>query len=531
MRRFLFIIPNAYNSRENKQERRKCIPYGVLSIVTYVEHHCANVQCDVLDLNLFDGWPLQRQVLMERLRTIRYDLVGISSMFSIVKEESRRLVREIYAAHAVSFIVLGGICPSNNPELFFDGLPELDAICCGEGEIPFRELAEAEDMETVFHTHPAWLTAEDMAGGKSGRAVYVTDLDDIPPIRYDKVPVKEYGSRIQDDHGGYRLALPIHTTRGCPYRCVFCCAGANHGRSVRAMSAQRVVDDIAAMKAQYGIDMISIDDDQFLFLNERAKQILTELIPLGLELEFASGLNVCHIDEEIAGLLKRAGANTVVIAIESGSQRVLNEVIHKPLKLNEVAQVAEWLHHNDIQVDAFMMVGLPEETEDDLELTRHFMRTAPVDWYIINVAQPYQGSKLYDQCLANGWLRQSRENGMLSWYIETEQGFADRMQKLRYQLKIEMNYLNNYNLRSGNYKKALSIFRKTADGHPNHAISQYCAAKACAGLGDLTTARYYFERYRTALQNKTVWKEYVQTYSLPTQIEVFLQEEQHGKLS
>ena len=92
-------------------------------------------------------------------------------------------------------------------------------------------------------------------------------------------------------------------------------------------------------------------------------------------------------------------------------------------------------------------------------------------------------------------------------------------------------YSGGYISWSGNYKKALSIFRKTADGHPNHAISQYCAAKACAGLGDLTTARYYFERYRTALQNKTVWKEYVQTYSLPTQIEVFLQEEQHGKLS
>ena len=531
MKHFLFVIPNAYNCRANKQEQRKCIPYGVLSIVTYVEHHCPGVRCDVLDLNLYNGWSRQLQALMDRLNSRAYDLVGISSMFSTVKYQTAQIAAELRKVPSVGYIVVGGIAASNSPETFFSEMPEIDAICCGEGEIPFLDLAKAVDFETVFRSHPAWLTREALASGKVGQPVYVANLDDIPRINYDKVPVTAYGSRIRDASGNYRQSLPIHTTRGCPYRCVFCCAGANHGHRVRAMSAQRVIADITALKIRYGIDKISIDDDQFLCLKDRAKQILHGLIPLQLELEFASGLNVSFIDDETAYLLGKAGAKTVVIAIESGSQRVLDEIIGKPLKLNDVPQCVDLLHQNGIRVDAFMIVGLPGETPEDLEQTKQFMRTANIDWYIINVAQPFPGSRLHEQCRQNGWLVHTDDNGNDQWSIEPHPGFAHQMQQLRYLLKIEMNYLNNYNLRKHDFQQALQIFKSTADVYPYHAISQYCVAVAYRELGDLTSAKLYFEQFLSALEHRPTWNTYVKDFALHTQLDAFLQEEYHGNVS
>ena len=531
MKHFLFVIPNAYNSRTHKQEQRKCIPYGVLSIATYVEHYCPAVQCDVLDLNLYDGWPQQRQVLLERLNTTAYDLVGISSMFSTVKAQTAQIAAEVRKNASVGYITVGGIAASNSPEMFFSEMPEIDAICCGEGEIPFLDLAMAESFEAVFRTHRGWLTKEALAAGKTPEPVYVADLDDIPVVNYDKVPVEAYGSRIRDDGGSYRQSLPIHTTRGCPYSCVFCCAGANHGRRVRAMSAQRVIEDITYLKEHYGIEKISIDDDQFLCLKDRAKQVLRGLVPLNLELEFASGLNVKFIDEEIASALRQAGAKTVVIAVESGSQRVLDEIIHKPLELCDVAQCVDWLHRYGIRVDAFIIVGLPGETPEDLEKTKQFMRTANIDWYIINVAQPYPGSQLYEQCSRNGWLLRSDENGNDRWSIEPEPGFAQRMQQLRYSLKVEMNYLNNYSLRNRDFGQALQIFKNTADVYPNHAISQYCVAMAYRGMENFAASKTYFERFLSALERRPAWNEYVKDFALHTHWNAFLQEAQNGNVS
>ena len=523
---YLFIVPNYCSSPEDRSKQRKCIPYGVLSIITYIESKCDYLHCDVIDLNLCNTVGEEWELLEKQVRKKKYDLAAVSVMFGNVETSVAALSGWIRSHTDISRIVTGGIYASNMPGNIMKAAPYIDAVCYGEGEIPFLELTENFDDKDFFSRHPSWITKEDLLNRKKPAALPVTDLDDIPLIRYEKVDIKKYGSRITGEDGRYEISLPIHTTRGCPYNCVFCCASANHGKKIRYMSSARVIQDLFELKQKFGIKKISIDDDQFLFLEKRADEILKELSGLHLKIEFASGLNVRHINEKNAELLKMAGADTVVIAVESGSPYVLEHLMQKPLGLDEVGRCVDLLHRNHIQVDAFFMIGMPGETKEDREFTRSFMKAGKFDWCIINVVQPYKGSRLYEICKKKNILKTVERGGVQYEIIEPEEGFHKEMMDLRYDMKIDVNYINNWNLKAGNYETAAELFRKQADRYKLHAISQYCTAVAYAGAGRMELSEKYFARYKEALEEKPMWLKYVKRYGLSTDMQKWLMEQE-----
>lgn len=523
---YLFIVPNYCSSPEDRTKQRKCIPYGVLSIITYIEANCDYLHCDVIDLNLCNTSKEEWELLEKQVKKKKYDLVAISVMFGNLETSVDVLSKWIRRNTDISRIVAGGIYASNMPANIFEAAPSIEAVCYGEGEIPFFDLTENFDDKDFFSRHPSWITKEDLLNGEKPTALPVTNLDDIPLIRYEKVDIKKYGSRIIGEDGRYEISLPIHTTRGCPYNCVFCCASANHGKKVRYMSSARVLQDLSEIKRKFDIKNISIDDDQFLFLKKRAYEILKELPKLQLKIEFASGLNVRHLDEKTAKLLKAAGVDTVVIAVESGSPYVLKHLMQKPLRLDEVCRCVELLHRNQLQVYAFFMIGMPGETQEDRKLTRLLMKTGKFDWCIINVVQPYRGSRLYDICKEKNILKIVESGGVQHEIIEPEEGFHKKMLELRYDMKIDVNYVNNWNLKSGNYEIAAELFRKQADRYKFHAISQYCTAVAYAGTGRMKLAEKYFVRYKKALEERPMWLKYVKEYGLSTDVKKWMIEQE-----
>ena len=109
------------------------------------------------------------------------------------------------------------------------------------------------------------------------------------------------------------------------------------------MSAERVVSDIKRAKERYGMTRVVINDDQALIDKKRVNRILAAIADLKLVLEFPSGLNVQFIDEELALRLKQAGLDVANLAIESGSEYVLENIIDKPLKIEAVQPAVETL--------------------------------------------------------------------------------------------------------------------------------------------------------------------------------------------
>jgi radical SAM superfamily enzyme YgiQ (UPF0313 family) len=502
--KILLIIPSYYHAKINQFTQNNVAPFGCLSLVSYIEFYFPHIKCKIVDLNLYSHDEHQT-ILINTLKDFVPQIVCLSLMYNACLYNIDVLSAEIKKHNQNIYLLAGGILPTNLPEDIFNKTNLIDGICHGEGEVPLRDFIESKDRYGLLKEHPSWITPDAHKSGKKGKATYVENLDDIPPIRYCHININAYSSRINDPKG--KLTLPIHSTRGCPYNCIFCTSAANHGRKLRYMSANRFLSDVRQMINEYGIKKISIDDDQFLFNRERSVEILRGLQKLNIEVELANGLSVRHIDEEIAELLKAAGVKIAVLAVESGSQNVLKNIIDKPLNVDEVEKSVVYLRGVGLLVHSFFMIGLPNETDYDRELTRQLMLNVGFDWCNIAIATPYKGSRLYDLCKKNDYLlTDDFDLDIYSCKIKAPGVEPEQINRDAYLLNLDVNFVNNYNFKTGRYDIAKQYFERIANRYKEHAFAHYFLARVMEKMGG--GAQNHYKIFSEILSKDKSWSDY-----------------------
>ena len=208
--------------------------------------------------------------------------------------------------------------------------------------------------------------------------------------------------------------MAIHTSRGCPFLCVFCSNPSLHGRKVRTMSIERVVSDVRRMKEEFGMTVLLLEDDHFFNDKDRAKQILRELAALDIRVEFPNGVAVYAIDDEVAELFSKAGVSAVALAVESGSDHVLNNIIRKPLKKRLIRPAVEALRKFNVRSHVFIVIGLPGEQDEHRDETLQMLLDSGFDWVHVYLAMPIFGSRLYDICVENGYIENTQSQDFVA---------------------------------------------------------------------------------------------------------------------
>ncbi len=102
--------------------------------------------------------------------------------------------------------------------------------------------------------------------------------------------------------------------------------------------------------------------------------------------------------------MKQSGCYQLTFGIESGNERVLHDVIKKPLDLDIVQPVVRMAKRHGILVHLFFMLGLPSETKEEMMETIHFARKANPDSASFSVATPLPGSAMYNYAVRNNLL-------------------------------------------------------------------------------------------------------------------------------
>ncbi|MCP3178425.1 B12-binding domain-containing radical SAM protein [Desulfuromonas sp. KJ2020] len=523
----LFVIPT-YIDQTLEQDFKSpiTVPYGILSLASYVKERCPSIEIRIIDFNT-RNIPVaeQESVLRETLQEFDPDLVGIALMFSFFNESLYRLAALVKQIDPHRLVVAGGIAASNlHAQLLAHDA--IDAVCIGEGEIPFLDLVLSEDRRKTLQDHPSWATLENVRNGEVFRPTFVQDLDEIPPIDYGLIDLGLYGERlIGKNQGKGSRYLVIHTTRGCPFDCIFCCAAANHGKKIRSMSPERVISDTREMVERYQLERLGIEDDQFVFNAKRAKAILKGLAEFHLKVEIPNGLSVRFIDDEMARLMRDAGVEGASLAIESGSSRVLKDIIRKPLNLSEVKPAVDALRKYDISTLGLFVIGIPGETDEDRQASIDFIRDLELDWAAIHIATPFPGSRLYDLCLENGYINVedlSQKVGIYKGLIRTEDLDPEEMTEFAYLMNLEVNFVQNNNLRTGRYAKAAIRLKNVVDKYPDQAFAHYYLARAYEHLPhvDPKLIQFHRERFYCIIAEDKKWMEYALRFNLVPATEI-----------
>jgi len=534
-RKILFIIPPYFNIEEYvsqshvSQKPVFTIPYGILSLAAYVKSRAGmETDFEIIDLNLEAARLLNRggdmdralrEIIQERMTRFDPDIVGISALFNTCFHHLAFISEEVKRAKENVLLIVGGGLATNLYREIFSEFKLIDACCYGEGEIPLCELLRADNAVDYLNASPAWLTRQSLGALQKPQHVLIEDLDAIPPFDYNLINLDDYQGRTPGKGllPGVDREITMHTSRGCPFNCIFCANASVHGKKVRYMSVEKVMAEVDRMISQYHLKTLLIEDDHFLGDRRRAKEILRRISRLNLKIDFPNGMAVYAIDDEIGGLLKDAGVQLITLAVESGSDYVLKEIIQKPHRVDMIRPAVEILRKNGISVDAFMIVGLPGELETHRETTMKMVADVGFDWVKFSLAVPVAGSRLYDLCKKNGYLvcNDYSRHVITKANIRTPDIDPDYMEDKVYLMNLEANFVHNYNLRTGNFQKASVHFKNIADKYPGHAFAHFFLARAYEGLQrEKDLIDYHYDRFQNIVNSDAAWNRYANYFTL-----------------
>jgi radical SAM superfamily enzyme YgiQ (UPF0313 family) len=94
------------------------------------------------------------------------------------------------------------------------------------------------------------------------------------------------------------------------------------------------------------------------------------------------------LDDEMLDLMKESGCQYLGVAIESGNKRVLKEIVHKPVDLEEAKKTVRKIKERGIDVAANFIIGFPGETWEEIRDTLRFAEELNPDYVRIFIATP-----------------------------------------------------------------------------------------------------------------------------------------------
>jgi anaerobic magnesium-protoporphyrin IX monomethyl ester cyclase len=546
MEKILFVIPPnisfenfiqpAFNERKVAKSTGEYgslvsdMPLGLLSLSAYLQNNI-QTRIKLLDfnvvLNKLEGFTygsfgeLYRQYLgSAEWQEYSPQIIGISTLFSASYcnlLELGKAAREIFPR---ALLIAGGGVPTNMHKEIFRDSSAFDALCYGEGEKPLLGLLQAGNKEIFLRESPAWITKEKSQNGESFCNDFIQNLDQIPFFPFEILDARDYTANpllslfplAQDG----KISMPVLTSRGCPHRCCFCDSHTVHGRKMRYYSLTRIKEDLKRLKEEYEAGVIVFFDDHFMAEKQRVYAIIAVMKELGLSAFFPSSLALYALDREMLEALKGIGVENLVLSAESGSNRVLKEIMHKPLDLATVKRVVDDCRELGIASDIAILIGLPGETKQDIEDTRAFLKTLNANWFRISMATPLAGSEMFETCvkknyLKGDYLRADFKRGV----IETEDFSAAYIQEKAYYLNLELNFVENKDFKLGNYATALKGFQNTIRVKNDHAFAYYFAAQCCRRLGQEDDYQGYKIKYRESVAGSRFWEDYVKEFNLP----------------
>jgi anaerobic magnesium-protoporphyrin IX monomethyl ester cyclase len=312
------------------------------------------------------------------------------------------LNRKLKAELPGVFAAFGGPHPTFFPEMVNE--EGVDGICRGEGEEALVDLVETLDGDES----DAVSRVQNWSFRRNGDVItnpvrhYTRDLDSLPfPDRalvYERDPIT---ARSKIKH--------FLTGRGCPYNCTYCFNHAlseiyrGKGKRFRQRSVDHVIEEIQWVRDHYPLEFVVFVDDTFVLSEEWLAEFAAKY-PGQVGLPFFCNTRANLVTVEQVSLLKEAGCHCASMGVESGDDRIRNELLKRRMSTEQILQAARLFHEGGLQFTTTNMIGLPTSTlEDDFETLALNIQARPAYAHVF-IFQPYPRTELGEFTREHGWM-------------------------------------------------------------------------------------------------------------------------------
>ncbi|MSN25202.1 MAG: radical SAM protein [Geobacter sp.] len=382
------------NSRWHNKRPWLSIPYAALILSALLKDTFTFQIVDANARNLTEA-ECQREI-----NDFDPDIVMVSALSVEYHRQFHTVMSLVKAVNPSIITVIGGVYPTTLPEEVLKDT-NVDFIFIGHAEERIVSFLQAvlSPAKTDLERIPA--IGYRLADGTlhiTPVASYISSVAEMVRPDYSLLDIEPYLVRNTSDYqvSSQVRSASLLTTYGCPFDCVFCATRTISGKGVAFRPVNDVLDEIDYLVHNHAIEDIVFLDDYLLADKQRITSLLQGLIDRNYNLTWkAANVSAWHLKEDLLDLMKQSGCTQITISVESGSQRVLRDIIRKPLNLEIVPPVVQMCRTRGIDIAANFVIGFPGETWDDLRMTFKFAETCDFDLVHFHIATPLPATDLY----------------------------------------------------------------------------------------------------------------------------------------
>ena len=369
----------------SSKKDRYMYPYSIIYLYNYLAKK--GIQSKVFDMYL-----QKEEEILNYSKNKTKLLVGVTAQ-TYTSMIALNFIKKLKKQNPNAIVVVGGKHFWFTDKDVLNKYNEIDYVVRGEGEITFYDLVQAIQNKNNVDPIPG------ITYRKDGKIVRNPDRPQVRLLKqisldYDILPFQDYFSKgfyMNNFEREKIKSLPLFLGRGCSQKCAFCIY---NKFQYRTKKLDDVINDIQYLKKKFNTPYFTFSDPSFCERRSFAIKFCENLLSENINIKWSCEARV-DTPLELLQLMAKAGCISVDFALESGSKKVL-DVIRKKIDIAQVFTFAQLCHKLNIRSHFFVMVSLPEETEEDALQTINITRKLAKYCNSISVAatQIYPGTEL-----------------------------------------------------------------------------------------------------------------------------------------
>jgi anaerobic magnesium-protoporphyrin IX monomethyl ester cyclase len=244
-----------------------------------------------------------------------------------------------------------------------------DSAIVFDGEMPLLRLAEALDGDRDLTKVPNLIYREN-GNHRSGGQIQVTAYEE--PEKFADLPLPDFDGLPLDRYLSPELVLPLLTSRGCYHgKCAFCNVGYGGPTAFCQLSAERVVDQMAALQRKYNVRHIFFADEAITPRNLRGMSLLLAGADTPIYWGGCARFERT-ISGELLGSMYQGGCRMLLFGLEAAAEPVIRR-IGKGVEIEQVGRILRESSEAGIWNHVFFFFGFPGETIEEAQETVNFL--------------------------------------------------------------------------------------------------------------------------------------------------------------
>lgn len=325
-------------------------------------------------------------------------------------------------------IIWGGAYPTLNPEYTLER-HKVDFVCVGEGIDAFADFLKALSENGDLYNIPNIWGKKDGALIRNNLRPLIRNLEELPYLDWTIFDRRQFYKPFS---GRIYIGGDHMLNWGCPHHCTYCINHFNHelyknrGKYVmRRYSVERIIAELKYLKMKYNLEFFKFFDEDFLMRPLENLRELGDMYRREVNLPFAIETNPKSVTEEKAEILKDMNCAAVSLAIETGDLSVRKSMLNRVDSEADITKAFSLLSGKGIRTSAYNMLGLPFESRESYKKTVELNRKANPQYPNMVFFYPYEGTKLRDVAIKEGFFDPENEETIVYRYDKPALQFPD----------------------------------------------------------------------------------------------------------